>query len=69
MKQLFNTGNNAGSIIFESINLIRTFQKVGSTKSFSIFISKDCLKMFSLATDLIEMIISSFCFRELSHSL
>lgn len=67
LKQLFNVGNNSGSIIFESINLVRTFQKISSTKSFSIFISKECLKMFSWATKLIEIIISNFYFRKLSN--
>ena len=66
IKQLFDVGNSAGSIIFEAINLVRTFQKINSTRSFSILLSKDCLKMFSWASKLIEMIISSFYFREFS---
>ena len=54
LKQFFSVGNSAGSIIQEAVSLIRLFQRLSATKSFSAKFSKDCLDMFKWAANLVE---------------
>lgn len=64
--ELFDIGNSSGSLISEAIGLFRTFQKLSATKTFSIHFSKDCLKLFSWATNIFEIVLSNFYFRVFS---
>ena len=59
LKHLFDCGNSAGSIISEAFELLRTFQKFSGTKTFTVHFSKDCLKMFSWASSIVESIMSN----------
>lgn len=56
LKQFFDIGNAAGSIITEAIGLFRTFQCISAPKSFSTRFSRECLEMFKWATRIIELI-------------
>lgn len=60
LQHLFEFGNSAGSIITEAFELLRTFQRLSGTRTFSIHFSKDCLKMFSWASSFFELIMSNF---------
>lgn len=57
--QLFDIGNSAGSLIVESINLFRIFQKLSATKTFTAKFSTSCLKMFQWAIDFLHIIADS----------
>lgn len=53
-KELFGIGNSAGSLIVEACNLMRTFQRLSATHTFSAHFSTQCLNMFNWATVAIQ---------------
>lgn len=56
IKQLFSFARSAGSLITETIELIKTFQRASAVKSFNIVLSIDSREMFRWATDFIQKI-------------
>lgn len=52
--ELFGIGNSAGSLIIEACNLMKTFQRLSATKTFSAHFSTQCLSMFSWANEAIQ---------------
>ncbi|KAK8876490.1 hypothetical protein M9Y10_006704 [Tritrichomonas musculus] len=66
LSEFFDIGNSSGSLLSEALGLFKTFQKIGATKTFSVHFSNECYKMFSWATNIIELIKYAFYFRPLS---
>lgn len=64
--ELLKMGHSAGSLITEAIGLFKTFQKLTATKTFTVHFSKECLKMFSWAKNLIQVVISNFYMKKFS---
>lgn len=62
-KQLLGIGNSAGSLVSEAIHLLRIFQRLSATRTFSVHFSSDCLRVFAWATNILDIIFSSFYLR------
>lgn len=57
LKEFFGTGSNAGSIIFQGIEIFKTFQRISAPKSFAFHFSHKCFHFFRWAIDLVKSII------------
>lgn len=58
LRHFFDIGCNCGSIISETFELIKTFQKISATISFRTRFSPECAEMFSWATDIADLFVS-----------
>lgn len=56
LRQFFDIGNSAGSIISEAVGFIKTFQRLSAPKTFSARFSSECLEMFDWASKIIQNI-------------
>ncbi|KAK8892894.1 hypothetical protein M9Y10_030145 [Tritrichomonas musculus] len=65
-KELLGIGDSAGSLIKEGIGLLRSFQRMSATKTFTIHFSKECYKMISWVKNILESILAKIYIRQLS---
>ena len=59
IKQLFDIGNSAGSLIMSAISLFKTFQRMSAPKVFATKFSHECNELFSWANDLIRIVLNA----------
>lgn len=59
IKNLFEIGDSAGSLLSEAITLFKTFQRINAPKVFATKLSPECIKMFNWVSKITNYITSA----------